>query len=129
VSLLLVDTHVFLWAAGNPSKLSERARAALVDASNELYLSAASVFEIAVKAAKGHLLLPDEAGRFLATRLPMLGMRELPITGAHATAAAALPPIHSDPWDRMLVAQAQLGGLAILTSDRLVQRYDVETIW
>lgn len=126
---LLVDTHAFLWAAGDPGRLSQLAREVLVDGSNELYLSAASAYEIAVKAAKGHLLLPDDAARFLATRLPILGMRELSMTAAHAAAAAALPPIHSDPWDRVLVAQAQALGLTILTSDRLVRRYDVETIW
>jgi PIN domain nuclease of toxin-antitoxin system len=126
---LLVDTHAFLWAAGDPGRLSQLAREVLVDGSNELYLSAASAYEIAVQAAKGHLLLPDDAARFLATRLPILGMRELSMTAAHAAAAAALPPIHSDPWDRVLVAQAQALGLTILTSDRLVRRYDVETIW
>lgn len=126
---LLVDTHAFLWAVAEPSRLSERARSAILDASSDLYFSAASGYEIAVKAAKGHLLLPEVPGRFLATRLPMLGMAELAISVRHAMAAAALPPIHADPWDRLLVAQAQLEGLAVLTSDRQVRRYDVETIW
>ena len=126
---LLVDTHAFLWAVASPSRLSERAREVLLDASTELFLSGASAYEIAVKAAKGHLLLPDEPGRFLATRMPMLGMTELAISAKHAAAAAALPPIHADPWDRLLIAQAQMEGIAVLTSDRHIRRYDVETIW
>jgi PIN domain nuclease of toxin-antitoxin system len=126
---VLVDTHAFLWAAGDTGRLSELARTVLIDPSNELMFSAASAFEIAVKAAKGHLGLPDATDRFLATRLPALGMTELAITTRHAVAAAALPAIHSDPWDRLLVAQAQLEGLTILTSDIQVRRYDVETIW
>jgi len=126
---VLVDTHAFLWAAAETGRLSGRARSILEDPANELFFSAASAYEIAVKAAKGHLTLPDEAGHYLATRLPALGMTELAITARHASAAAALPAIHADPWDRLLVAQARLEGLSVLTSDRLVRRYDVETIW
>ncbi len=126
---VLVDTHAFLWAVAEPSRLSERARSTILDASNDLFFSAASAYEIGVKAAKGHLLLPDDPDRFLATRLPMLGMAELAISVRHSMVAAALPPIHADPWDRLLVAQAQLEGFAVLTADRQVRRYDVETIW
>ncbi len=126
---VLVDTHAFLWAAADSRRLSPRAREILEDPASQLVFSAASAYEIAVKAAKGHLVLPDDAARYLATRLPTLGLAPLPITVAHAAAAAALPPIHADPWDRLLVAQAHIEGIPILSADVQIRRYDVETIW
>lgn len=126
---ILLDTHAFLWAVMDSDRLSDRARHLIGDPDNDLCLSAASAYEIAVKAAKGHLRLPEDPSTYIRTRIATLGLRPLPVTVEHATEAAMLPPIHADPWDRLLIAQARLESIPILTADRLVRRYDVETIW
>ena len=126
---LLLDTHAFLWAVMDDDRLSERARDLIADPDNDLCLSAASAYEIAVKAARGHLLLPEDPDSYIRTRVATMGLRPLPVTVEHAAAAAMLPPIHADPWDRLLVAQARLEALPILTADRLIKRYEVETTW
>jgi PIN domain nuclease of toxin-antitoxin system len=127
--MVLLDTHAFLWAVMDSDRLSDLARDLIDDPANDLCLSAASAFEIAVKAAKGHLLLPEDPDSYIRTRVATMGLRPLSVTVEHAAAAAMLPPIHADPWDRLLVAQARLEALPILTADRLIKRYDVETIW
>jgi PIN domain nuclease of toxin-antitoxin system len=126
---ILLDTHAFLWAVMDSDRLSDRARHLIGDPGNDLCLSAASAHEIAVKAARGHLRLPEDPSTYIRTRVATLGLRPLPVTVEHATEAAMLPPIHADPWDRLLIAQARLESIPILTVDRLVRSYDVETIW
>jgi len=126
---VLLDTHAFLWAADGSDRLSPRALGILEDPGNELLLSAASAYEIGVKAGRGRLGLPDTPASFVVTRMAVLDIHELPVTTSHALAASSLPPHHADPWDRMLVAQAQLEQVPILTRDRRIGRYDVETIW
>jgi len=126
---ILLDTHAFLWAVMGSERLSARAREMMTDPANDLLLSAASAYEIAVKAAKGHLQLPEEPATYIRTRVATLGLRELAVTVEQVAAAAALPPIHADPWDRLLVAQARLEEIPILTADRMIRRYEVETIW
>jgi PIN domain nuclease of toxin-antitoxin system len=126
---VLLDTHAFLWAAAGSERLSERARTLVEDPANELLLSAASAYEIAVKAARGHLVLPEDTGTYLATRVAALAIEALPVTVEHAVEAATLPRLHADPWDRILVAQARREAIPILTIDSLVAQYDVETIW
>lgn len=126
---LLLDTHAFLWAVMGSDRLSDRARGLIDDAGTECCLSAASAYEIAVKAAKGHLVLPEDPDTYIRTRVATMRLQALPVTLEHAAAAAMLPPIHADPWDRLLVAQARLEAIPILTADRLIQRYEVETIW
>jgi PIN domain nuclease of toxin-antitoxin system len=125
----IIDTHVFLWAALDDDRLSERARGILVDTHNKLFLSAASANEIAVKARKGRLTLPEPPETYVPTRLAALAFEPLSIDVVHGIRAAGLPMIHGDPWDRMLIAQAQHGGWPILTADPAISRYDVETIW
>jgi PIN domain nuclease of toxin-antitoxin system len=123
-SRLLLDTHVFLWWRGEPARLSSEVRSSIATA-DIVFVSAASAWEAAIKAAVGRLELPDtiEAG-VLAS-----GFEKLLITFAHAERAAGLPPHHRDPFDRMLVGQAQAEGLTFVTHDRLLEPYDVEILW
>jgi PIN domain nuclease of toxin-antitoxin system len=123
-SRLLLDTHVFLWWRGEPARLSPAVRSRIASA-DVVFVSAASAWEAAIKAALGRLELPDtlEAG-VLAS-----GFERLPIAFSHAHRAGALPPHHGDPFDRMLVAQAQAEGLTLVTHDRLIEPYDVEILW
>lgn len=120
--LLLLDTHLLLWAAYEPGKLSVDARGYIVDDANDLLFSAASIWEVSIKSslAKDDF---DVNPRILRRGLVENGYRELPITSAHAVAAGDLPPIHQDPFDRILIAQARAEGLALLTADAKVIAY------
>jgi len=126
---LLLDTHTFLWAAADNPRLSPRARALINDQSTELVLSSVAAAEVALKVANGRLELPEEPARWFTLRMRAFGATELPLTIAHALAAAALPPIHGDPWDRFLVAQARAESIPILTADTILHRYEVEILW
>jgi len=121
---LLLDTHVFLWWRADSRQLGRAARNA-IGAAEIVFVSAASAWEAAIKAALGRLRLPAsiEAGVIDS------GFQKLPISFAHAEAAAALPAHHADPFDRMLVAQAGIERLALVTHDRRLQPYDVEILW
>jgi PIN domain nuclease of toxin-antitoxin system len=119
---LLLDTHLLLWAAGNPDRLSATARELLESPDNELLYSVASLWEIGIKQGLGRRDFRVDAS-VLRRELLDNGYIELPITGAHAVAVGALPSIHADPFDRMLVAQASVEGHTLLTSDRTVARY------
>lgn len=121
---VLADTHVFLWWLRNDAALGARIRTVLGAAETEVYLSAASVWEIGIKKALGKLKAPDRVDQIAADR----GFVGLSITPAHADAAAKLARHHSDPFDRMLVAQARLEGLTLATADRKILRYDVDTL-
>ena len=126
---VLLDTHAFLWAASDDRRLSAAARAIIEDPDHEVLFSAASAAEISIKAARGRLELPDSAEPYVASRIAVFGFETLAIDTRHALRSGQLPPIHWDPWDRLLVAQAQLEGVPLLTSDRTIARYDVETTW
>ena len=119
---VLLDTHVLLWAAGEPEKLTVAARELLEDPGNHLFFSAASLWEVAIKASLGKDDFMVEP-RLLRRGLADNGYNELPVTGAHAVAIGGLPLIHKDPFDRILVAQAQVEGLHLITSDKLVSQY------
>lgn len=119
---LLLDTHLLLWAAGDPRKLTAKARKLINDPQNELIFSAASFWEIAIKAGLGRDDFEVDT-HLLRRGLLDNGYAELPVTSAHAIAVEALPPIHKDPFDRMLVAQAFTEGILLLTSDPLVAKY------
>jgi len=125
---VLLDTQAWLWMAAAPERLSARARRQVEDTSHTLYLSSASAWEIAIKHALGKLRLPEPPAAYVPSRTAALGIVPLAIEQAHALAAAALPPHHRDPFDRMLVAQAQLEDLLILTTNRVLARYGVEMI-
>jgi PIN domain nuclease of toxin-antitoxin system len=127
--ILLVDTHLLLWAAGEPRKLSKKARRLLEDPGSQLWFSAVSLWEIAIKHGLGRADFRVEPRR-LRRGLIDNGWRELAVSSEHAMATLDLPLIHKDPFDRMLVAQAQIEGLALVTSDELVARYpgDVQKV-
>ena len=119
---ILLDTHLLLWAAGVPERLPASARALLEDAETEPIVSAASLWEITIKSGLGRADFSVDP-RLLRRGLLEHGYFELDVTGAHATAVDLLPPIHKDPFDRILVAQAQIEGLTLLTTDETVARY------
>jgi len=119
---LLLDTHVLLWAAGQPDRLPSKARKLLNDPRNEPIFSSASLWEIAIKSGLGRDDFQVDA-RLLRRGLLDNGYSELPITSEHAVAIDGLPPIHKDPFDRLLVAQSMVEGITLLTSDPLVAQY------
>lgn len=119
---LLLDTHVLLWAAGQPDRLPSKARKLLDDPRNEPIFSSASLWEIAIKSGLGREDFQVDA-RLLRRGLLDNGYSELPITSEHAVAIDGLPPIHKDPFDRLLVAQSMVEGITLLTADPLVAQY------
>jgi PIN domain nuclease of toxin-antitoxin system len=119
---LLLDTHLLLWAAGQPDHLSAEARNLLQDSRHDLVFSAASVWEITIKRGLGRADFRVEP-RVLRRGLRDHGYSELPITADHALAVDMLPPIHKDPFDRILVAQAMIEGITLLTADSIVASY------
>jgi len=119
----LLDTHVALWWANDPRQLTETARSLITDGRNEVFLSSASVWEAAIKTAAGRLSTPTPIFEAASSA----GLRELTINWAHAQCAAALPPLHRDPFDRMLVGQALVEELVLITRDPLVRQYSVQT--
>jgi len=125
---LLLDTCTFLWLAGGGS-LSPAAAAAVRDPSHDVYLSAASVWEIVTKYRAGKLPLPEPPDQLIATERIMRGVEALPFDETAALQGIRLPPLHRDPFDRMLIAQAIALGLAIVTPDPLITQYPVRVIW
>ena len=125
----LLDTHTFLWWLSDDRRLSRRARAVIGQADNELVISAVSAWEIATKVRLGKLDDPSGLATRLGAQIAEEGFVELPITVEHGRRAGALPAHHKDPWDRMLVAQAQAEGIAILSNERIFDRYGVERVW
>lgn len=119
---LLLDTHLLLWAAGSPERLSAAALSLLEDPKNELLFSAASLWEITIKRGLGRTDFQVDA-RVLRRGLLDNGYQELPITSGHAVSVNSLPLIHKDPFDRILVAQATVEGIVLLTADALVAQY------
>jgi PIN domain nuclease of toxin-antitoxin system len=119
---LLLDTHLLLWAAGEPKRLPKAIRALLEDRDNELLFSAASLWEVAIKSGLGRKDFRVEA-RLLRRGLLDNGYSELPIVSDHVVAIESLPPIHKDPFDRLLVAQAAVEGITLLTNDPVVAQY------
>ena len=119
---LLLDTHVLLWAALGAERLSAPARALITDAGNQPWFSAASLWEITIKSGLGRPDFAVDAG-LLRRGLLDHGWQELAISGTHALAVASLPPLHRDPFDRLLVAQARHEGMALITADATLPAY------
>ena len=126
---VLIDTHVFLWWITDSPLLSHPARTIIRDKHNTLFFSAVSGWEIAIKTNLGRLHLPERPERFIPAQITCNGMEPLPISLAHALHVATLPSLHRDPFDRMLISQAQVERLPILTADPLIRKYRIETIW
>ena len=124
----LLDTHCWLWWNSAPERLNPAAYAAIADGRNTLYFSAVSGWEIAIKTALGKLRLPDAPATYVPRRLESNGIQSLPVELRHALAVAGLPPLHQDPFDRLLVAQAQAESLTLICADEAVRQYDVKVI-
>lgn len=119
---LLLDTHLLLWAASEPKRLSARARTLLLDPANHLVFSSASLWEISIKNGLDRADFNVDPRR-LWRMLLVSGYRELPVTSEHTVAVNELPSLHKDPFDRILVAQARVEGLTLLTVDKAVAKY------
>lgn len=126
---LLLDTCAFLWFQADSPQLSPVARVQILDPANEVYLSAVSVWEIARKYAQGKIALPSHPSTLIPALRKESGIETLPFSEADAFAAEKLQLFHKDPFDRMLIAQALMSGLAIVTSDRAFEPYPVRVIW
>lgn len=126
---LLLDTQSWLWMQVSPERFHPDVRDLLVDEANDLVLSAASSWEIAIKYALGKLPLPEPPRVYVVSRMRNGGVEPLPVSHTHALQVADLPPHHRDPFDRLLVAQSQLEKLSLLTSDAIFEHYDVPLVW
>lgn len=122
---LLLDTHALLWWLADAPALSERARASIADGRNPVFVSAVAVWEIRIKHSLGKLKLPRNF-RAVLDRQPF---ERLPITTEHAHAVADLPPVHRDPFDRMLAAQARTESFALVSHDPVMARYGIDVVW
>lgn len=125
----IVDTHVFLWWITDDDRLTPAAREVIRDRESDLYFSAASAWEIAIKAGLDRIRLPERADRFIPEQLRLNGIRPLAIELSHALAVEGLPLHHRDPFDRLLVAQSQLEGLPIISGDDQLAEYGAELVW
>jgi PIN domain nuclease of toxin-antitoxin system len=121
---LLLDTQVLIWTLTNPKGLSEQARNAISAGDNRVFVSLATPWEMAIKTALGNLAPPDD----LEAQLDEQRFELLPIALRHTRAVASLPHLHGDPFDRMLIAQAQVDGMTLVTSDRKIRSYPVATL-
>jgi PIN domain nuclease of toxin-antitoxin system len=125
----LLDTHTFLWWNMDNPQLSSQVREIISNGSNEIYLSAASAWEIAIKAAHGRLTLPLPPLDYVPDRMRIHRFQPLSVQISHALLVSDLPPHHRDPFDRLLIAQSMLESIPILTQDEEITRYHIETIW
>jgi len=125
---LLLDTQVLLWWFLRSERFQKKTSDILTNPKNTVYVSAVSTWEIVIKTALGKLRLPGEPAQYLSDRIAQAQLAELAITSAHTYGVLALPVHHSDPFDRLLIAQAQHEGLTIVTSDPAFQKYDVKTL-
>ena len=126
---LLLDTCTFLWIVSGAPELSDRARALFADPENDAYLSTVSDWEMALKHALGRLPMPEPPARFVPAQRKAHGIESLPLDEEAALHLDRLPALHQDPFDRMLVCQAIVHGLAIVTPDRLIAQYSVRIVW
>jgi PIN domain nuclease of toxin-antitoxin system len=125
----LLDTHAFLWWITDDVRLSPRARTVIADGDNELFFSAASGWKIAIKARLGKIQLPSDPASFVPKQLRINAVEPLAVQMTHALHVYLLPKHHRDPFDRILVAQAQVERMAIITADQQITQYAVEILW
>jgi PIN domain nuclease of toxin-antitoxin system len=125
---LLLDTYTFIWALAEPHRLPEHARAAIEDSANDVFISAAVTWEIAIKHALGKLPLPMPPAVYVPSRIKHFGFKELPISVGHTLALSVLPLHHADPFDRILVAQAQSEQMTLVSVDPAVRAYAVSVL-
>lgn len=125
----LLDTHAFLWWILADPRISPRAAAIIQDHANEIWFSAASAWEIAIKAQLGRITFEDDLVECIPRQVVANGFKHLPIQAKHALQVARLPPLHRDPFDRMLVAQALVEQMVLLSADQAIAKYDVTVVW
>lgn len=125
---VLLDTHALLWWLTDSPKLKATWRRVLSDSQTRVLVSAASIWEIAIKSSMGRLELDLPRGVAISDLAAQCGFEDLPVTARHAAAVLSLPPHHADPFDRMLVAQARLERLTLVTADKALHAYDVELL-
>lgn len=126
---LLLDTQAFLWSISAPERLGARARRAIQSGRNEVFVSAVSAWEIAIKSALGRLTLTEDPQRFIPEQMTQNAFEPLPVLIRHALKVLDLPDIHRGPFDRLLVAQALIEELALVSGDAQLGRYPVRVIW
>jgi PIN domain nuclease of toxin-antitoxin system len=126
---ILIDTHVFLWWTTADPRLPSRVKTRLLNPDNILLLSVASVWEIAIKVHRGKLHLPEKLNTYFSMRLAAYRIDALPVTAEHVIETASLLAHHGDPFDRLIIAQARLERVPILTADEHFRKYSVEVIW
>jgi len=125
----LLDTGVWLWSVGEPSRISAKARDVIADVRHDIFLSAVTSWEVAIKAASGKLHLPEQPDFYVPRRMAAQGLRPLNVSHAHVLAVFALPAYHHDPFDRLLIAQAKVEDLTLISADRIFERYPVQLLW
>ena len=125
----LLDTGVWLWSVWEPARMSRPARDIMADATQEIYLSAVTSWEVAIKTASGRLQIPEPPATYVPSRMVMQGLRPLPISHQHALAVFGLPMHHRDPFDRLLIAQAVVENMIVLTADGEFRKYDMPLLW
>ena len=126
---ILLDTCTFLWIITNDPKLSPQARKLFIDPANEVYLSVASTWEIAIKYNRGKLLLPKPPVRYVPAKRKQHNIDSLPLDEEATLYLTKLPDLHKDPFDRILICQAIVSGLIILTPDELISQYPLRSMW
>ena len=124
----LIDTHCWLWWNAEPERLQHAAHDVIADGKNTILLSSASAWEISIKHALGKLRLPGPPESYVPKRLESNCMTVLPITLHHALSVSSLPPLHRDPFDRLLIAQARIEDLTIITADKAIEQYEVPVL-
>lgn len=125
----LLDTGVWLWSLWEPERISRKAREVMADLSQEVFLSAVTSWEVAIKSAAGKLKLPEPPASYIPRRMADQGLRPLAISHPHALAVYSLPAHHRDPFDRLLIAQADMEGMTLISADRIFERYSVPLLW
>lgn len=120
---------MWLWSLFEPERIARNAREVLADFSQEVFLSAATSWEVAIKAGLGKLTLPEQPVTYVPRRMADQGLRPLPISHPHALAVFSLPNHHRDPFDRLLIAQAKMEDMILVTADQTFQKYPVEILW
>ena len=126
---ILLDTHAFLWWNMDAPQLSQKAKEMIASSKTEIYISAASTWEIAIKCQKGKLILPEPPEKYVISRISYYGFDILPIHISHTVKTYSLPLIHADPFDRILIAQCMLENMDMISADEYIRQYEVNVIW
>ncbi|RJR21239.1 MAG: type II toxin-antitoxin system VapC family toxin [Desulfobacteraceae bacterium] len=126
---IILDTHCWLWWIAEPERLRDSARLVIADRNNEIYLSAASSWEIAIKYSLGKLALPEPPEDFVPKRLARDAVFPLPVQHVHVLHVSTLPQYHKDPFDRLIISQSLIEHIPIMTVDRQFESYDVKILW